>query len=864
MPFPFNGLLIALFQILPCCVRKLTLLLCPKIVKKIKGYDKLVRVIGRKEYFAFRFNWILLKVFGFVILLSFLWNSPGNCQETIKIGVLSDGSYWSHQKLINSVHKELEKLVNGDFIISYPKDAVFNGEFESEKIKNYAQELANRQDLNLILSLGTEAGWALSQIDPLPIPVVGMDLFFPISKDLIHIKTYHPKNPNWTTSFDPDLVIKVGELLHKLAPIKKVTLLCSHLLCKPEMNSTELIKRTGEEANLDSEVVIISVEDFEEKIAQLDESLVFIPPLNGFSEPQMIQLYESLAKNKIPAYTDDGIYGIKLGALVSLHETDFVKQGRNYALKIFNILDGISPRDISVKDFETAKLTFNLETARKINYGIPLEFIDEARLYGKGKAKARLTFQEAIQTALDQNFDIKIQALIQNQAFQQMKIVQSDYFPQISSSLNYSRIDDTRADIAPKPRGETKLQLNLSQQLVNRELYKSIESAKYGSEVEKKNLEITNQDIIEQVSLAYMDVLLNEELAQIRSEFLKIIRKNRDIAKLKFDLKETGKSDVLRLNIDLENARIELINIQETLFRSLVRLNILLNLPRETEYEFELKPFSEDSYNNRQKKFKNFFRSGEDFKIMRDYFTEDTLNRSIELQSIEASIQQTQADKEVVRSRFLPTASFNASWFQQVQEDSRSLTPAERGAFDDSFDKGWLAELRLDFPIFLGGSRFKGLNQANARVMEFMNRKNNLKNDLSERARTGLYNVYKNRRNADFSIRNVISSKENLKLSEISYREGDLPVIDLLDSQTNLIQSQITSISARYQFYSSLFRLFRIQGRTDLITDFLDPIKIELLREEMNQFLNKKKGRDITQKKPLPVEKTEEKEKVNP
>ena len=320
---------------------------------------------------------------------------------------------------------------------------------------------------------------------------------------------------------------------------------------------------------------------------------------------------------------------------------------------------------------------------------------------------------------------------------------------------------------------------------------------------------------------------------------------------------------VLRLDIDLENARIELINIQDFLFGSLVRLNNLLNLPRETDYEFELEPFSEGSYYNRKKKFENFFRSGEEFKIIRDYFTEDTLNRSVELQSIEASIRQTQADKEVVRSRFLPTAEFNASWFQQLQEDSRSKTAAERGAFDDSFEKGWMAELRLNIPIFLGGSRFKELGQANAKIMEFMNRKNNLRNDLSERARTGLFNVYKNRRNADFSIRNVISSKENLKLSEVSYREGDLPVIDLLDSQTNLIQSQITSISARYQFYSSLFRLFRVQGRTDLITDFLDPATIELLREEMNQYLNQKMGQKNNPKEPLPVDETENKGTTN-
>jgi len=176
--------------------------------------------MGRIENLSCNFSRTLLEVIGPVCLLLFLWVSPGNSQETINIGVLSDGPYWSHQELMNSVNKELEKLVNGEFVISYPKDAFLNGEYDSKKIKNYAQKLANRKDLNLILSLGTEAGLVLAQIDPLPIPVVAMSVFLPISRELVHKETYHPKNPNWTTSFDPDLVIKIRDLLPKLTPLQ--------------------------------------------------------------------------------------------------------------------------------------------------------------------------------------------------------------------------------------------------------------------------------------------------------------------------------------------------------------------------------------------------------------------------------------------------------------------------------------------------------------------------------------------------------------------------------------------------------------------------------------------------------------------
>ncbi len=82
-----------------------------------------------------------------------------------------------------------------------------------------------------------------------------------------------------------------------------------------------------------------------------------------------------------------------------------------------------------------------------------------------------------------------------------------------------------------------------------------------------------------------MNNLLDAEAVQIQKDFLEIIRKNRKIAQLKFDLKETGKGDVLRLEIDLNNARNDLVDAQESLFRSRVRLNNLLNLPRESDHQ---------------------------------------------------------------------------------------------------------------------------------------------------------------------------------------------------------------------------------------------------------------------------------------
>ena len=647
-------------------------------------------------------------------------------------------------------------------------------------------------------------------------------------------------NPNWTTSFDPSISQKIAKLLPTITPFDKITVICSSLVCEKNLPFQKAITKNLRKAKIDLEVLPVSTTNFSEKITNLDTSLVFVSRLYGFSKNEYESLFNELALRKIRSYTVDSFYGIKRGALASINEIDFVKEGRNYALKIFDIINGIPPSEITVKDILKTKLRFNLQTARRIGYDIPLTFIDEAELYGEKEKQEMLTFSRAFQTALNQNYNIKIQTLIENQSLIQTEEIERGFYPQIFSNLNYARKDETRADITPESRGETKFELSLQQKLFDRELSKSIETAKYANLIDQKNLDVVNQDITEQVALAYMDNLLGDEIVRIQKEFLNILRKNLDIAQLKFDLRETGKGDVLRLKIDMENARIDLVDAQEFLFRAQARLNNLLSLPKESQHEYELKSFSETAFVNREQRFEKFFLNHRNLKLMRDFFTETALANSPELKSIDASIQQSKVDKELVKSRFLPTAELSASWFTQLQDDSRNLTAAEQNVIDNRFGDGWSAQFKLNIPIFQGGARFKQLDRASTRILEVLTRKKSLENDISESTRTGFFNVVRSKRNTSFSIRNVKSSKENLRLAEISYREGDLPIIDLLDSQSRLILSQRESIRARFDFYKTLFSLFRNIGITNLISEFLNGETIGNFRNRMDQYIDEK------------------------
>ena len=130
----------------------------------------------------------------FVFLLCFRIVSAETA-ESVKIGLLFDGPYWSYQKLVDSVHSELTKLLNGDSQVTFPTDAVFNGQYNSDSIAKSAQALVNK-DLDVILSIGLESAMVFANMDPLPIPVVAMSVALPTELGLIDPKTLKPNNSN--------------------------------------------------------------------------------------------------------------------------------------------------------------------------------------------------------------------------------------------------------------------------------------------------------------------------------------------------------------------------------------------------------------------------------------------------------------------------------------------------------------------------------------------------------------------------------------------------------------------------------------------------------------------------------------------
>ena len=67
----------------------------------------------------------------------------------------------------------------------------------------------------------------------------------------------------------------------------------------------------------------------------------------------------------------------------------------------------------------------------------------------------------------------------------------------------------------------------------------------------------------------------------------------------------------------------------------------------------------------------------------------------------------------------------------------------------------------------------------------------------------------------------IADAEENLRLQELSFREGQSTSLDVIDARLALGQAQIERASAAFQFARTLAQLLEASGQTDKFTEYV-------------------------------------------
>jgi outer membrane protein TolC len=179
---------------------------------------------------------------------------------------------------------------------------------------------------------------------------------------------------------------------------------------------------------------------------------------------------------------------------------------------------------------------------------------------------------------------------------------------------------------------------------------------------------------------------------------------------------------------------------------------------------------------------------------MRDFLVGVGLRRSPDLAALDASIAAAERQLTAKRRAFwVPSLNLSAGVDHMANKGSSDFEQSE-----------WVVKGDLAFPVFQGGAKFAGRDQARSELASLRTQRRATTLSLEESIRSALAQASGSFESVGFAERQVAAARRNFELVEASYTLGLAPIIDLLDAQSLLLTAKLGLANAIYDFFEDL------------------------------------------------------------
>lgn len=266
--------------------------------------------------------------------------------------------------------------------VEFPADAYYAaGNFDKEKRPQVKGELLDRLkargDIDLMLALGTWAGQDLST-DDISTPVVVASTSDPIGSKIIRSET-DSGHDHLTAKVEPQRYARQVELFDDIFHFKKLGLVYENSPEGRTFAAVDDIERIARDRGFEIVPCFapfnnIPQEEAEAKVAACygeiapKSDAVYITVHRGLTEATFPGTVAPLIARDLPTFSMAGESEVRLGALMSVAQSDFVYVGRFHAETIARIFNGAKPRELPQVWQAPAKIALNLHTAGEIGY----------------------------------------------------------------------------------------------------------------------------------------------------------------------------------------------------------------------------------------------------------------------------------------------------------------------------------------------------------------------------------------------------------------------------------------------------------------------------------------------------------------
>jgi len=750
------------------------------------------------------------------------------------IGFLVDRTNVELDTMLDDLQEEIIAVVGEDAEIRFSKKNRLANNLNSNLAQQqYDTLLANETDI--IIAFGAINNQILANQTTYVKPTI---LFGTISESLIDKPPFNSsvRIKNFTSiatvqSYEEDL-----KVLKEITSAKHIGVLIESSFLKAAGIEREFDEI---ENTLDIELDVIPFSTLDDLIIKATgHDAIYLIGAFYFTNAEIKILAEGLIDKKIASFTTAPLIDVENGLLATNHgESEISQFFRRIALNVESIiLDNEFAEISSVIDIKKS-LTINYNTARKL--GIPLKYslIAITNIIGntseiiEGK---KYNLVDVMQQAINENLELKRTAQDTLLSQQDVRFAKSDYLPDLNASASGVYIDPKLAEVGngQSPEISTAGNLTLSQTVFSEAANANISIQKSLQQAQKENYNSEELNTIFDVSKAYFDALILKSNYIISSKNLELTKQNLKIAKNNYEAGQSGKSDVLRFTSEASQNTQTMIEALNNVKVGLNRLNELLNNPINTKIDVDEAELKEGLFSNyNYKQLGTFLDNPTLRKPFIEFMIQEAIANAPELKLLDYNLKASQRSEQLYGSgRFLPTVALQG---QYSYEFARSGVGSEYPIiFAPPPDGSYTVGLNVTLPIFNQNKQNINKQIASIQVDQINTSIDDLKLSINRNINDAVLQLINQIANIELSQIFEETAVEALDLTQTSYANGAVNIVQLLDAQNNYLQAQLASSNATYNYLLSSMQLERSLGiffllqteeeRQDFITRFLE------------------------------------------
>ena len=749
-----------------------------------------------------------------VFFLFFITVTSFSQTKVYDIGFLLDKSSNAIDVRLNDLENEIKAVIGEDAIIQYSDANRLINDFDIDlALKNYQTLLDNETDI--IIAFGTLNNLMLTKQGNFPKPTI---LFGNVSQDLIDKPHFNNLKSieNFTAiitlqSYEEDL-----ELLKELVNPRKVGVLIEEsFLNYGNIDST--VEKLESKLDLELEVIpFASVDDILNNLDEMDA--VYLLGGYYFSDSDIHKLADALIDRKIPSFTTTPINDVELGLLATSHDQTEVNQFfRRIALNVESIINEKEfPEIASLLELDK-KLTININTANKLGLHLKYSLIVTTNIIGDATdlvADKKYTLVDVMQEAIEENLQLKTNKQDVLISEKDTQLAKSEYLPDVFVSATGDYVDPELAETAngQSPEWSTAGNVTLNQTIYSQAASANITIQKALQQAQQENYNSEELNTIFSASGAYFNALIYKANYKVQSQNLDLTKTNLQIATHNFEAGLTGKSDVLRFRSELTQNIQDLIIALNNMEQGFYELNKVLNNPIDSKIDVEDTELLEGSFQGYiYRQLAEFLDSPELRKTFVDFLIQEALGNAPELKALDYNLIATErAEKLYSVGRFIPTLGLQGQYnytFNRTGAGSTFptfLTPPPNGYY--------YVGVNLSLTVFKKNKQNINKQIATIQSDQINLSKDDLKLTIEKSINDAILQLVNEISNIELSKVFEETSKEALELTQTSYANGAVNIVQLLDAQNNYLEAQLSVSTATYNYLYGLMELERYLG----------------------------------------------------